>query len=94
MDIKQRTAYVTAILAFIFGWGLTIAGFIVEPKGEIAGSVLAVLGEAMVYAASVFGVSMYFTHEMTKFRHDTRQYIDRLEAEKENEEESADENLD
>ena len=82
MDIKQRTAYITAILAFVCGWGLTIAGFLVEPVGEIAGSVLAVLGEAMVYAASVFGVSMYFTHEMTKFRHDTRMYIDKLESER------------
>ena len=90
MDIKQRTAYVTAILAFICGWGLTIAGFLVEPMGEIAGSVLAVLGEAMVYAASVFGVSMYFNHEMTKFRHDTKQYIDRLEAEKSEESENED----
>ena len=94
MDIKQKTAYVTAILAFVCGWGLTIAGFLVEPKGEIAGSVLAVLGEAMVYAASVFGVSMYFSHEMTKFRYDTRQYIDRLEADRETKEETDDENLD
>lgn len=95
MDIKQKTAYVTAIIAFICGWGLTIAGFLVEPRGEIAGSVLAVLGEAMVYAASVFGVTMYFSHEMTKFRHDTRRYIDRLEAEKQQDEEDmGDENLD
>ena len=76
MDIKQKTAYVTAIVAFIAGWGLTIAGFIVPPTGEVSGSVLAVLGEAMVYAASVFGVTMYFSHEMAKFRHDTRRYID------------------
>lgn len=82
MDIKQRTAYITAIIAFIAGWGLTIAGFCVPPTGEVSGSVLAVLGEAMVYAASVFGVSMYFGHEMEKFRHDTRNYLDRLESEK------------
>lgn len=83
MDIKQRTAYITAIVAFIAGWGLTIAGFCVPPTGEVSGSVLAVLGEAMVYAASVFGVTMYFGHEMEKFRHDTKRYIDRLETEKE-----------
>lgn len=82
MDIKQRTAYITAIIAFIAGWGLTIAGFCVPPTGEVSGSVLAVLGEAMVYAASVFGVSMYFGHEMEKFRHDTRNYLDRLESER------------
>lgn len=82
MDSKQRAAFITAIIAFAAGWGLTIAGFCVPPTGEVSGSVLAVLGEAMVYAASVFGVSMYFSHEMQKFRHDTRQYIDRIEREK------------
>ncbi len=79
MDTKQKTAFITAIIAFVAGWGLTIAGFCVPPTGEVSGSVLAVLGEAMVYAASVFGVSMYFGHEMAKFRHDTRQYIDKIE---------------
>lgn len=81
-DRKQTAAFVTAIISFAAGWGLTIAGFCVPPTGEVSGSVLAVLGEAMVYAASVFGVSMYFSHEMRKFRHDTRQYIDRIEREK------------
>ena len=83
MDTKQKTAFITAIIAFVAGWGLTIAGFCVPPTGEVSGSVLAVLGEAMVYAASVFGVSMYFGHEMAKFRHDTRQYIDKIERERE-----------
>lgn len=81
MDIKQRTAYITAIIAFVAGWGLTIAGFCVPPKGEVSGSVLAVLGEAMVYAASVFGVSMYFGHEMEKFRNDAKRYIDEINTE-------------
>lgn len=75
MDTKQRTAYWTAIIAFVAGWGLTIAGFCVSPVGEVSGSVLAVLGEAMVYAASVFGVTLYFSNEMMKFKRDTREYL-------------------
>ena len=75
-DKRQRAAYWTAIIAFVVGWGLTIAGFIVEPLGEVSGSVLAVLGEAMVYAASVFGVTLYFNHQMQKFRADTRAYLE------------------
>lgn len=70
----------TAIIAFVIGWSLTIAGFIVEPTGEVSGSVLAILGEAMVYAASVFGVTMYFSHQMEKFRRDTREYLDEKEG--------------
>lgn len=75
-DRKEMAAYWTAIIAFVIGWGLTIAGFVVPPAGEVSGSVLAVLGEAMVYAASVFGVTMYFTHQMEKFKSDTRKYLD------------------
>ena len=75
-DKRQRAAYWTAIIAFVIGWGLTIADFIVEPLGEVSGSVLAVLGEAMVYAASVFGVTLYFNHQMQKFRADTRAFLE------------------
>ena len=75
MDIKQKTAYWTAIIAFVCGWGLTIAGFIVDPRGEVSGSVLAVLGEAMVYTASVLGITLYFSNEMLKFKRDTRKYL-------------------
>ena len=78
-DKRQRAAYTTAILAFVIGWGLTIAGFIVPPTGEVSNSVLAVLGEAMVYAASVFGVTLYFNNQMERFRAEARRYIDRHE---------------
>lgn len=76
-DPKQKAAYITAIFAFIAGWGLTIWGFAIPPKGEVSNSVLAILGEGMVYAASVFGVTLYFHNQMEKFRHDSRNYIDK-----------------
>jgi len=44
LTIKERISYIFAALAFIIGWALTIAGFIVPPTGEISGSVLWVLG--------------------------------------------------
>ena len=75
-DKKENAAYVTAISAFIVGWGLTIAGFVVPPVGEVSNSVLAILGEALVYAASVFGVSLYFSNQMAKFKADTRRYLE------------------
>lgn len=75
-DKREHAAYVTAIVAFIAGWGLTIAGFCVDPRGEVHSSVLAILGEAMVYAASVFGVTLYFRNQMQKFRNDARKYIE------------------
>ena len=83
MDVKQKFAIVTAVVAFIAGWGLTIAGFIIPPEGEVADSVLWILGQSLIYTASVLGIGMYFNNQMVKFRTDTRRYIDRIEREKE-----------
>ena len=85
MDTKQRIAYWTAIIAFVCGWGLTIAGFIVPPTGEVSGSVLAVLGEAMIYTASVLGITLYYSNEMLKFKRDTRKYLNDRENETDSE---------
>ena len=68
LDIKTKIAFVTALVAFIIGWGLTIAGFIVPPVGIVSDSVLWILGQALVYAASVFGVGMYTTGEVKKMK--------------------------
>jgi len=84
LDIKTKFAIVSAVVAFLIGWGLTVAGFLLPPRGEVHDSVLWILGQALVYAASVFGVGMYISSEMTKLRTENRNYIDRaLEKEKE-----------
>lgn len=61
LDMKTRIAFVTAIVAFTLGWCLTIAGFIAPPLGIVSDSVLWILGQSLVYAASVLGVGMYVT---------------------------------
>jgi len=76
MDIKQKFAIGTAVVAFVAGWGLTIAGFIIPPEGEVSDSVLWILGQALIYTASVLGIGMYFKNQMVKFRADTKRYID------------------
>lgn len=84
LDIKTKFAIGSAVVAFLAGWGLTIAGFIIPPKGEVHDSVLWILGQALIYAASVFGVGMYISSEMTKLRTENRNYIERaLKEEKE-----------
>ena len=74
---KQKLAIVTALVAFGLGWGLTIAGFIMPPPGEIADSVLWVLGQSLVYAASVFGITGYFTAESRRMKRDVERYFER-----------------
>ena len=43
----------------VAGVALAIAGFIVSPVGEISDSVLWFAAQTMIYAGSVFGVSVY-----------------------------------
>lgn len=83
LNIKEKTAIITAIAAFVVGWGLTISGFIVPPMGEVADSVLWILGQALIYSASVFGITSYFTTEQKKLRKELQNYIhDELNTEK------------
>jgi len=77
--MKEKIAIISAITAFILGWGLTIAGFIVPPLGDISNSVLFVLGQALVYAASVFGITGYFNAETVKLRHDMDKHLEHME---------------
>lgn len=82
LDVRTKIAYITAIAAFILGWGLTIAGFCVPPVGEVTDSVLWILGQGLVYAASVFGVGMYTVGSVKGMRQELREFM----KEKSNEE--------
>ena len=50
---------ITILGSFIFGWGLTIAGFIVPPLGVIDNTVLVVLGQALTYVSVGVGLKTY-----------------------------------
>ena len=73
---KEKIAIITALVAFGIGWGLTIAGFIVPPTGEVADSVLWILGQSLVYAASVFGITGYFSSESKRLKRDVESLVD------------------
>ena len=77
--LKQKVAMLSGIAAFILGWGLTIAGFCIPPIGDIADSVLWVLGQALVYTGSVLGLTQYFSAESVKLRHDVDRHIEHME---------------
>lgn len=81
LDARTRIAYITAIIAFIIGWGLTIAGFIVPPLGAVSDSVLWVLGQALVYAASVFGVGMYTVGSVKGMKQEIAEFLHKKEEE-------------
>ena len=84
LDVKTKFAIVTAAVAFLVGWGLTIAGFLMPPRGEVHDSVLWILGQALVYTASVLGIGMYVNGELSRLKAENqrfkREVIDRVEG--------------
>ena len=72
---KMRDVIVwsAAIVAFVVGVFLTIAGFFVPPQGEINGTVLTALGEFLTFFGSVFGIGKYTDIQLAKIRRSTEE---------------------
>lgn len=79
LSIKEQISFISAIVAFILGWCMSIAGFWIPPVGEVADSILWILGQALLYAASVFGVSAYFRSETVQLRKDMDKHLEHIE---------------
>lgn len=71
LGVKEKLAISTAVIAFACGWILVgFAAFI--PLFISEQGVLFVLGEGLLYASGVFGVSAYFSSETKRLRNDLR----------------------
>lgn len=66
MNTKEKIHYITACLMLLFGCTLCVAGFAVKPVGIVDESVLLILGQCVIYAGSVFGISLYVKSEIKK----------------------------
>lgn len=84
MTMKEKLAYGTCIAAFVLGWGLTIAGFIVPPVGIVSDSVLWVLGQALMYCGAVIGISSHYGSEVRNFEKKISDYVKKTEKDKTN----------
>jgi hypothetical protein len=52
------------------GSALSVAGFIVPPVGEISDSVLWFFAQCLIYAGSIFGITIYVNNKInSKFNH-------------------------
>ena len=78
LSIKERLAVGSACIAFLAGWTLTgIAAFVPILLSEQG--VLWILGQSLIYSASVFGIAAYFRSEAVQMKHDIERYFDRKE---------------
>ena len=84
MTMKEKIAYGTCIAAFVIGWGLTIAGFIVPPMGVVSDSILWILGQSLLYCGAVVGISSHYGSEVKKFEKKVTDYMKQQEENKTN----------
>jgi hypothetical protein len=78
LNIKEKLAIISACLAFTIGWGLVICAAFVPILLSEQG-VLFILGQALIYSASVFGVALYFKAESVQMKHDISRHIRQME---------------
>ena len=78
LNIKEKLAIVSACVAFTCGWCLVICAAFVPILLSEQG-VLWILGQALIYSASVFGLGMYFKAESTQMKNDISRHIHQME---------------
>lgn len=64
MKEKSDKGVVGALMMLMSGIALSVAGFVVDPVGEISDSVLWYVSQALIYAGSVFGVTVYIDSQL------------------------------
>lgn len=78
LSIKEKLAIGSACAAFALGWIITgLAAFV--PLLISEQGVLWILGQSLVYTASVFGVSAYFRSEAVQLRRDMDRHLEQME---------------
>lgn len=70
MTKEDRTRYqvYSALAMLLAGVALSVAGFLVPPVGEISDSVLWFFAQCLIYAGSIFGVSIYVQSKFTELK--------------------------
>lgn len=70
-SISPKTQTFMALILFLTGIGLLIAGFIVPPTGIIDPSVLVAFGEVLTWVATIIGVDYHFRAKRQNIEEDT-----------------------
>ena len=78
--IKLNIQLAIAVLVFLVGIGLLIAGFILPPPGEIHDSVLIAFGETCTFCGSLIGIDYRYKFktyiEERKPHHSTHEFTE------------------
>ena len=67
-NTKETIQILSAVAMLFGGFALAVAGFIVPPTGQIHESVIGIFAECLIYAGSIFGVTIYIQTKYTELR--------------------------
>ena len=73
----------SALAMLVGGYALAVAGFVVPPTGEISDSVLWIFSQCLIYAGSIFGVSIYYGRKVHQMEGKIGEAIDKAIREEE-----------
>ena len=74
-DTKEKIQYSTAVIMIVSAVALAFICFFLNHY-KIADSVLWYIAQALVYAASIFGISLAINTKMGQVKNNVRQYVD------------------
>ena len=72
LSFKDKLSYILCIFSFSIGVLLTIAGFIVNPLGDIDASVLTSLGLFLSFSGSIIGITQHYSQQLENFKTEIR----------------------
>lgn len=75
IDTKEKIQYATAVLMVVSAVVLAFVCFFLN-KYKIEDSVLWYIAQSLVYAASIFGISLAIKTKMGEVKSDMKQYLD------------------
>ena len=80
LDYKEKIQYMTAIGMLLSGVGMSVAGFVSPPLGEISDSVLNYLSQCLIWAGSIFSIKIYVNSQLEQ----VKKQLKRMHDEKHN----------
>lgn len=75
LGFKDKLSYILCIASFVIGVVLTVAGFIVDPLGEVNASVLTSLGIFLTFSGSIIGISQHYSQQLESFKTEIRSEV-------------------
>ena len=75
LSFKNKMSYVLCISSFIIGVALTVAGFLVNPLGEVHASILTSLGVFLTFSGSVIGIAQHYGAQLEGFKSEIRKEL-------------------